>query len=107
MLPLRPLAAAIALAAARSLAAAQIDSLPALVIRASWVGYLPDAPKVAVACALDTAAAPAVTHFVVLDQRGRTVLGPRRAEPAGAFGPCARTYRMDFSALRRPGHALA
>ena len=76
----------------------------AIAIRVNQVGYLPDAPKVAVACLLEsarvTAAAPT---FVVRDTRGQTVFGPRRATPGGAFGPCTRTYRLDFSALRQPG----
>src|SRR6476661_4644304 len=69
-------------------------------IRVNQVGYLPDAPKVAVACSLDSAR---VTTFVVRDERDRVVFGPRRAERAPAFGPCVVTHRLDFSALRRPG----
>jgi len=70
------------------------------VIRVNQVGYLPDAPKVAVVCSLT----PAIIHsFVVRDARGRTVLGPKRAEESGAFGPCAITHRLDFSSLRSPG----
>jgi len=69
-------------------------------IRVNQVGYLPDAPKVAVACSLDSAR---IATFVVQDERGRTVLGPRRAERANGFGPCVVTHRLDFSALRTPG----
>ena len=42
----------------------------------SKVGYLPDAPKVAVVCTLDSTVA---ATFVVKDAQGRTVFGPRRA----------------------------
>jgi endoglucanase len=70
-------------------------------IRANQVGYLPDAPKVAVACSLDSTTA--IATFVVRDERDRIVLGPRRAERAPGFGPCVVTHRLDFSALRRPG----
>jgi endoglucanase len=70
------------------------------VIRVNQVGYLPDAPKIAVACSLDSAR---VATFVVRDERDRVVYGPRRAERAPGFGPCAVTHRLDFTALRRPG----
>jgi hypothetical protein len=70
------------------------------VIRVNQIGYLPDAPKVAVMCALDSAR---VASFVVQDRRGRTVFGPRRAVASGAFGPCRMTHQLDFSALRAPG----
>jgi endoglucanase len=69
-------------------------------IRVNQVGYLPDAPKVAIACSLDTAR---VGTFVVRDERDRVVLGPRAAVHAAGFGPCVVTHRLDFSALRRPG----
>ena len=71
------------------------------VIRVNQVGYLPDAPKVAIACSLDSAR---VATFVVRDDRDRVVYGPRRAEPAPGFGPCVVTHRLDFTALRRPGY---
>ena len=75
-----------------------------IVIRVNQVGYLPDAPKVAVACGLDSTRVTRVTRtFVVRDLRGRTVFGPRRVESTGAFGPCQRTWRLDFSELRKSG----
>src|SRR5206468_6365555 len=75
-----------------------------IVIRVNQVGYLPDAPKVAVVCALDSARVTRVTRpFVVRDDRGRTVYGPRKTVATGAFGPCQRTWRLDFTELRRPG----
>src|SRR5258705_5302196 len=70
------------------------------VIRVNQVGYLPDAPKVAIACSLDSAR---VATFVVLDAAGRVVYGPRRAQPAPGFGPCAVTHRLDFTAVRGAG----
>jgi endoglucanase len=69
-------------------------------IRANQIGYLPDAPKVAVLCTLDSAIA---RTFVVKNARGTVVLGPARATNDGAFGPCMVTQRLDFSALRREG----
>jgi len=76
------------------------DAGAGVAIRINQLGYRPGAPKVAVACALE---AVEVGTFRVVDRRGRTVLGPSAAQAAGSFGPCAATYRLDFSALRRPG----
>jgi len=69
-------------------------------IRINQVGYLPDAPKVAVVCALEPRE---LQTFEVLDDDGARVLGPAPARPAPGFGPCVATYRLDFSALRTPG----
>ena len=69
-------------------------------IRVNQLGYRPDAPKVAVVCALEP---QVIATYRVVDERDRTVLGPSAAETSGAFGPCAGTYRLDFSTLRRPG----
>lgn len=73
---------------------------PGVGIRVNQLGYQPGAPKVAVACALD---ARAIASFRVVDDRNRTVFGPAGARAEGPFGPCAATYRLDFSALRSPG----
>jgi hypothetical protein len=69
-------------------------------VRINQVGYLPDAPKVAIACSLDSVR---IASFVVKDERGRTVFGPRRARAAKGFGPCVVTHRLDFSAVKTPG----
>jgi hypothetical protein len=69
-------------------------------IRVNQIGYELEAPKVAVICALTLGETPS---FRIVGAGNRTVFGPRRAEPAGAFGPCAATFRLDFSALQRPG----
>src|SRR5438105_13833456 len=69
-------------------------------IRVNQVGYLPNAPKVAVVCALDSIP---VKTFTVQDNLGRVVFGPRPAQAAGAFGPCVATYRLDFTKLRKTG----
>jgi len=75
-----------------------------VVIRVNQVGYLPEAPKVAVACVLDSAPIFRVAPmFVVRDARDRIVYGPRRAMATGAFGPCVRTFRLDFTAVRQSG----
>jgi endoglucanase len=69
-------------------------------IRVNQVGYLPEAPKVAVLCTLDSSV---VESFRVVDHDGRVVLGPRRITNDGPFGPCRVTQRLDFSSVRRPG----
>ncbi len=86
------------LLSALSLAILSTDSTT--FIRVNQVGYLPDAPKVAIACSLERAR---VDSFVVKDERGRIVFGPRRAEVGGAFGPCLSVHRLDFTRLKRTG----
>jgi endoglucanase len=76
----------------------QTDSTVA--IRVNQIGYELEARKVAVICALTPREIPS---FRIVGAGNRTVFGPRRAEPGGTFGPCAATFRLDFSALRRPG----
>ena len=90
--------------AAHSPASAQlpgVDSGRRTFIRINQLGYLPDGPKTAVACSLDSTA---IATFTVQDGNGRVVLGPGKAVASGAFGPCASTHRLDFSALRKPGN---
>jgi endoglucanase len=70
------------------------------VIRVNQVGYLPDAPKVAVVCST----APAmVSSFVVRDSSGTTVFAGPQARDEGRFGPCAATQRLDFTSVRGAG----
>lgn len=69
-------------------------------IRVNQVGYLPDAPKVAVLCAL---APRAVAGFEVIDTAGRVVRARMPAREAGPFGPCAQAWQLDFSPVRQPG----
>src|SRR5215218_729654 len=75
---------------------------PRLVVRVNQVGYLPDAPKVAVACALD-ANPRRWLSFTVVDDGGRVVQKVRTVRSSGSFGPCAETYRLDFTSVRAPG----
>ena len=80
------------------LAAVSADSTS--FIRFNQVGYLPDAPKVAVVCSLDSAR---IGTFVLRNAGGRVVHGPHPAIPSGPFAACVATHRLDFSALRTPG----
>ncbi|HMF87086.1 MAG TPA: glycoside hydrolase family 9 protein [Gemmatimonadaceae bacterium] len=68
-------------------------------IRINQLGYLPDAPKVAVFCSL---ALVELGDFVVTDAAGIKVL-QRAATLAKPFGPCVASYRLDFSSIRTPG----
>ncbi|HUF64616.1 MAG TPA: cellulase N-terminal Ig-like domain-containing protein, partial [Gemmatimonadaceae bacterium] len=68
-------------------------------IRTNQVGYLPDAPKIAVICSLDSAS---FSTFEVRDSRNRRVLGGA-AQATGSFASCRSTFRLDFSALRTEG----
>ncbi|MDQ6871996.1 MAG: glycoside hydrolase family 9 protein [Gemmatimonadota bacterium] len=72
---------------------------PRAVIRVNQLGYLPDAPKIAVFCALEPME---LRTFVVTDADGKVRL-ERPATPAKAFGPCISNYRLDFSPLIRTG----
>ena len=94
-----------AVAAIRAPASARTTRADTLVaIRINQLGYLPNAPKTAVVCALPGWGGNGQpVRFVVEDTAGRRVWGPREAKPAGQFGPCAETYRLDFSPLQRPG----
>ena len=82
-------------------------SEPAIVIRVNQLGYLPNAPKTAVACVDDdsTQGAPtaAPLTYVVQDTSGRVVQAPRTVQADAPFGPCVVTYRLDFSSVRAPG----
>lgn len=70
------------------------------VVRTNQIGYRPAGTKIAVACVLR---AESITSFTVEDETGRTVRGPQAVSESGSFGPCARTYRLDFSSVRQPG----
>ncbi len=84
------------------LAALQIAAVaPTAVIRVNQLGYLPDAPKVAVFCALEKGREP-VQSFVVTDGTGKKIL-ERSAAAAKPFGPCIDAYRLDFSSIRAEG----
>jgi endoglucanase len=68
-------------------------------VRVNQLGYLPDAPKVAVVCSLEPAR---IDSFTVTDAAGRRVLA-RPARPEPGFAGCVATHRLDFSGVRRPG----
>ena len=71
-------------------------------IRVNQVGYLPDAPKVAVVCALDTVS---VSGFEITAVSPQSTQKSQRkvAQRSGPFGPCVRTYRLNFSDILAAG----
>jgi len=72
---------------------------PAAVVRVNQLGYLPDAPKVAVLCGLEQID---VRGFVVTRADQRVIL-ERPAVSAKPFGPCVTAYRLDFSSITAQG----
>ncbi|MFL5583873.1 MAG: glycoside hydrolase family 9 protein [Gemmatimonadaceae bacterium] len=74
-------------------------SPPMAAIRINQLGYLPDAPKIAVFCALRKSE---LRSFTVTDAAGRQILqrSPLAAKP---FGPCITNYRLDFSSVKATG----
>jgi endoglucanase len=44
-----------------------------------------------------------VDRFSVVDETGAIRYGPQRAVPAGPFGPCTATFRLDFSPFAHEG----
>jgi endoglucanase len=69
------------------------------VIRINQLGYLPDGPKVGVYCALQSVS---LESFTVTDTAGKTIW-TGKPTPAKPFGPCATTYRLDFTSLHTRG----
>ncbi len=87
--------ALLALTVALQIAAAS----PTTVIRVNQLGYLPDAPKVAVLCGLQ----PIEVRSFVVTRADSSVALERPVAPAKPFGPCVSAYRLDFSALSAEG----
>ena len=83
--------------------AAPAAPAPRLVVRVNLLGWRPEDPRVAVACALDSAVT--LEGFTVSDARGRLALRarPREGRAAGPLGPCVRTWRLDLGRLTSPG----
>jgi len=82
--------------AALLLAVAPSDSA---FIRVNQLGYAPDAPKVAVVCALQPVA---IGAFELRDAGARVVLRGR-AQASAPFAACTQTWRLDFTRLAREG----
>jgi endoglucanase len=74
-------------------------SSPRAAIRVNQLGYLPEAPKIAVFCALETTE---LRTFIITNAAGKNLV-ERPATPAKPFGPCLSIYRLDFSSLTQTG----
>jgi len=61
---------------------------------------VPNASKIAVMCALKPVE---IDAFTVTDDAGNIALKPQPIRPDSAFGPCVRTWRLDFTRIRRAG----
>ncbi|WP_128547901.1 glycoside hydrolase family 9 protein [Larkinella soli] len=70
-------------------------------IRTNLLGYRPGGPKVAVWAGKTE---EAVHQFQLVEaQTGKVVYENTAGKPFGAYGPFVQTYRLDFSAFRKPG----
>src|SRR5687768_12004287 len=81
------------------LTALSVAASDSVFVRVNQIGYQPDAPKVAVVCALKPTR---LDRFSVVDASGRVVT-TRRATRSEPFAACANTWRLDFSSVRAPG----
>lgn len=70
-------------------------------IRINQLGYTPGGIKVAVWCSKE---ARTITSFQLIDSAtGKTVFTATAGKAFGAYGPFQQSYRLDFSAFRKPG----
>lgn len=75
---------------------------PAAWIRINLAGYKPDALKVAVWGCKEAAS---LQGFELVDKTsGRVVYKNKAGKSYGAYGPFLQTYRLDFSAFKKPGN---
>ncbi|WP_420148065.1 glycoside hydrolase family 9 protein [Spirosoma sp.] len=74
---------------------------PSAVIRVNLLGYRPGSPKVAVWGSQDERT---LSEFELVDEQTNAVVQQLPVGKAfGAYGPFRQTYRLDFSAIRKPG----
>ncbi len=69
-------------------------------IRINWLGYKPGSIKIAVFCSKDN---ETFSEFELLDSAGGKVWKGPSGKPFGAYGPFQQTYRLNFSAFKKPG----
>ena len=71
-------------------------------IRINQLGYTPSGVKVAVWCSQEQLA---IGNWQLVDAKSnRVVFSGRAGKGFGAYGPFIQTYRLNFSAFRKPGH---
>ena len=70
-------------------------------IRINQLGYTPSGVKVAVWCAKDNSS---IQNFELIDSvTGKSIFTQSAGKPFGAYGPFDNTYRLNFSAFKKPG----
>lgn len=75
---------------------------PAAWIRVNQLGYTPASVKVAVWCRKE--ANDVLTKFALVDAvTQKPVYSGKAGQNFGAYGPFAQTFRLDFSAFKKPG----
>ncbi|WP_041617471.1 glycoside hydrolase family 9 protein [Spirosoma linguale] len=84
-----------------SLISVNIPNEPSAVIRINLLGYRPDSPKVAVWGSLTDGQ---INTFELVDEQTNGVQQQLPAGRAfGGYGPFKQSYRLDFSAVQKPG----
>jgi hypothetical protein len=78
-----------------------LQTRPAAWIRINLAGYKPGGIKVAVWGSKENAT---IDNFQVIDKTtGKVVYENKAGNPYGPYGPFHQTYRLDFSAFKKPG----
>ncbi len=72
-------------------------------IRINWLGYKPGSVKTAVFCSRED---ETFKEFEILDSSGERVWKGVSGKPFGAYGPFRQTYRLNFSAFKKPGRYI-
>jgi hypothetical protein len=78
----------------------RVPDPPASWIRINWLGYKPGSIKIAVFCSKDN---ETISEFELLDSAGEKVWKGPSGKPFGEYGPFQQTYRLNFSAFKKPG----
>jgi peptidoglycan/xylan/chitin deacetylase (PgdA/CDA1 family) len=78
------------------------SSQPTAWIRINQLGYTPNGIKVAVWCSKEQLA---IDSWQLIDAITKKMVYSNKPEkPFGAYGPFTQTYRLNFSAFKKPGH---
>lgn len=73
-------------------------------IRINQLGYQPNSPKVAVWCSTSP---HTISHFQLVNaDNGQVVYEGKPGKAFGAYGPFSQTYRLNFSAFKKPGRYI-
>jgi endoglucanase len=78
----------------------RVPDPPSSWIRINSLGYKPASIKVAVFCSKEE---ETFSEFELLDSAGKLAWKGHSGKPFGAYGPFQQTYRLNFSAFKKPG----